>query len=369
MVCMVMVALPYLKTYRSDKLCSVGYHNQIKLCSIIVISIIFGLVFGMRWDVGTDNLEYLRIYVQNDTERYKNEFIFKLLNDSFKTFGIHYWIYFTIFASVQIFLLLYSIKNMAYLWVFVILSLFGGHFFIDWMNGMRQEMASCIMFLGTNYIITRNPFKYFLLIILAIGFHSSAVIFIVVYPLLVNGRSFVPSRLCQILLLVVSSAITLIVGDILSHIFPILDILQQMDSGEGYASRYNTNVLESYAEKTHIGIMFYVFFIINALVILYYKKLKLYFSGRRFTIYYNMYFWGMICETLLATNMILIRPFRYFRIYKLILIAYLLYYLYKHPSSLSAFIFLVLLSILLISIFIKASTTPFNFYFEIPYAP
>lgn len=369
MVCMIMFAAPYFNSFSSQGSAQIKINKESRIISLILLSLVFSIVFGMRWRFGTDYPTYLRIFLLNDTGPYKSEWLFKFINDCLYEFNVHYWIYFGIAAFIQIFLLFYTLKNEAYLWVFLILSLFGGLFFFDWMNGMRQELASCVMLFGTNYIIKKDPLKYLLCIIIATGFHISALIFLLMYPLLYRGKSIVPSRRIQILMLVICAAVPLLVGDFLTRLFPILDLMQQMEGEGGYASRYNENVLQKYSDETNIGIMFYIFFGINSLIICYSSKLKKYFSGRRILIYYNMYFWGMIFETLLASNMVLVRPFRYFRIYKLIMIAYLLYYFYKHPTRLTTTLLVTIIAILVVCMGIKVYTAPFNFFFDVPEAP
>ncbi len=368
MLCMIMLSAPYINTFPEHGKIQVKINRRSINISLILIALVFSLVFGMRWDFGTDNLTYLEIYTQNNTDLYNIEWIFKLLNDTLYNLNVHYWIYFAVFAFIQVFLLFYTLRKEAFLWVFLIISLFGGLFFFDWMNGMRQEMASCIMLFGTNFIIKRNPLKYLFCVIIAAGFHISAILFLIIYPLLKNGKNLVPNRGIQLLILMFCAIIPLTVGDIMSRLFPILEVLKQFEGEDGYASKYNENVLQKFSDITNIGIMFYVYLLINSLIILYSRKIKSYFSGRRISIYYNMYYWGTVFETLFAANMILLRPFRYFRIYKLIMIAYFLYYLYKHPSRLSTALFVSIIIILLVCVGIKAYTTPFNFFFDIPNA-
>lgn len=365
--CMMCIIFP-LANLNND---NIIFKNEktVKFIGIVLLSALFGVIFGMRWDVGTDNLEYLRIYIQNDTSRYENEFLFKLLNDFGHAEHIHYSIYFTIFAFAQIFLLFYTLRKESYLWPFLILSLFGGHFFIDWMNAMRQEMASCIMLFATNYIIEKKPLKYLLCTIFAVGFHSSAVIFLLVYPILSGCKNLVPKIWIQLFLLIICVGITIVVGDILSKCLPFLDLLQQMEYAQDYANKYNANVLQKYSDMQHVGIMFYVFFVLNVIIIINSNKIKACFEGKRIMVYYNLYYWGIIFETILYTNMVLIRPFRYFRIYKLIIIAYLLSFLYRKHTLSSFVTFVFIIFILLACILIISYTKPFNFFFEIPYAP
>lgn len=369
MLSMIMLAAPYFNSFSSQDSIPIKINKESRIISLIMLSLIFSLVFGMRWEFGTDYPSYLRIFIQNDTEIYKSEWLFKFINDTFYDLKIHYWVYFGVIAFIQVFLLFYSLKKEAYLWVFLILSLFGGLFFFDWMNGMRQELASCIMLFGTNFIIKRDPLKYLICIIIAAGFHVSAFLFLIVYPILYRGKCLVPGRKIQMLILIGCAGVPLIVGDFLSRLFPILELLKQMEGEGGYASKYNENVLQKFTDETKIGIMFYIFFVLNSLIIYYSPKIKEYFSYRRMVIYYNLYYWGMAFETLLASNMVLVRPFRYFRIYKLIMIAYLLYYLYKHPSLLTTTLLISIIVILVVCVGIKVYSTPFNFFFDVTMAP
>ena len=369
MLIMVLLGLPYYNTYSLNKDSIVKVKRGHKLVSVFLISLIFGTVFGLRWNVGTDYLAYLRIYIGNQTVIYSKEYLFKLLNDTLYNLNIHYSLYFGIFAFFQIFLLYFSLKKEAFLWIFIPLSLFGGLFFYDWMNGMRQEMASCIMLLGTNFIISKQPFKYFICLILAIGFHTSAILFILIYPIMVKGKSLTPNWKVQECLVASCAGVAVIVGDFFAKFLPILAVLQQMEGDGGYTSIYNEEMLQKFSDISNIGVMFYVFLFINILIIAYSNKIKSFFSGKKIIVYYNLYFWGMIFETLLSANMILIRPFRYFRIYKLIMIAYLLYYLYKNPSWRNSIILGILIILLVGCVGLVCITHPYNFYFDIQEAP
>lgn len=365
MLCMFMIATPCLAV-RTHKFNLYHEYKSSVLCILLGLSLVFGIVFGMRWDVGQDNLAYLDIYINNDTEN--KEYLFKFLNDSLYNAKIHYCIYFGLFAFLQCFLVFYTLKNQSYIWAFLVIALFGGHFFWDWMNGMRQEIASCIMLFGTNFIIKKNLKKYLLCVIVAMGFHISAIIFLLLYYFVVSGKNLCPKKLLQLAIYCVCIVIALTKIDILAKIFPAIELLNQIDELSHY-SIYNENVLQNFADITKIGYLFYILCFINIIIILYYNKIRKYFDSKRFTIYYNFYYWGMICETLVASNMVLARPFRYFRIYKLIMIAYLLYYLYSHRNNINSLCFVSILLALLAGVILISITSPFNFYFDIPYAP
>lgn len=345
---------------------SENYYKK-KYLSLFFICLIFGLIFGMRWDVGTDNLEYLYIYVNNLTDNYEIEFLFKIFNDICYDFHFHYSIYFGIFAFIQLFLVLYTLKNQSYIWPFIIIALFGGNFFWDWMNGMRQEMASCIMFLGANFIIKRKIGYFLLCLLIAFGFHKSALMLILLYPLFKSGQSYVPSVYIQLFLFIIAYVLVFLRLDIIANLLPFIDTLQQLDALSDY-NRYNSNVLQMYSDKTKIGILFGIFFIVNLYIIFNFKKLKNYFNSKRFNIYYNLYFWGTLCEILVSLNMVLARPFRYFRIYKMVIIALLMYYFYKKYGFRHSISLFILILLMLCGLILIAKQSPFNFYFEIPHA-
>lgn len=333
-----------------------------------VIALIFAVIFGMRWDVGVDSLAYLYAYKYNDTERFEVEYAFKFINDKMYQLHFHYAIYLGLIAFIQLFLLLYSFKKKIFLWPFHIIALFGGHFFLDWMNVMRQETASCIGFYGIKYVVERKPWKYLLCIVLAFGFHKSALILLPLYPIFVSGKDLTPNKWIQLPILMIPTVLTIFHFDILSRLFPIINTFQELEAFSNY-DIYNENVLQSYSEKTKIGFLFYIFIIVNIIIVIYSPKLKSFFSSRSFKIIYNLYFWGCTLELIVATNLVLARPFRYFRIYKLAMIAYIMYYLIKRHTLLSNSMMIVLVGLMFAGIILVASYAPFNFFFEISYAP
>lgn len=363
MLCMILISTP----------CLIARHSELYVCNkrnlliiLASLSLVFGIVFGMRWNVGQDNLSYLDIYINNDTEG--KEFLFKFINDSLYNAKIHYSFYFGLYAFIQCILVFYTLKNQSYIWPFLVLALFGGHFFLDWMNGMRQEMASCIMLFGTNFIIKKKFYKYLICVIVAMGFHLSSVIFIFLYPIFVNCKNLCPKRFLQFVIYILCACIALKKIDVVAKIFPAIELLNSIDEISHYGV-YNEDVLQKYSDITIIGYLFYILCFINLIVISYYNKLKKWFDSKRFTLYYNLYYWGIIFETLVASNMVLTRPFRYFRIYKLIIIAYLLYYLFRHRSTMNSMGFVCVFLSLIAGVILVSFTWPFNFYFEIPYAP
>lgn len=328
----------------------------------IFLIAVFVVFFGLRYDVGVDHLNYLEGYLTgNRIER--TEPIFLGITNFLRDKGVHFFVYFALLAFLQIFFVLYSIRDERYLYPFLILSLFMGQFFWHWMNAIRQDIAACIYVFSVQFIVNKKFAKFLITILLAIGFHRASIILIVTYPLLCGGKDLSMKRFFQLSLLVIIGLLTITHFDVLTRVLPMIHDLTDILEYVGYA-RYSESRLVNLGERTSWGIGLYVFMILDALIILQSDQLKAYYNNKRFIIYYNLYYWGMILQLFLMNNLVLARPVRFFRVFKLLMIAYYLNYLYKQGSSSKGlFLFLCsmgLLAILFVSIIVNE---PYYFFF------
>src|SRR5690554_4002067 len=107
---------------------------------IIFPLILFAIIFGMRYDVGVDHLSYLEKYL----ERFhagKNDLLFNLLSELGWRLNLHYVVYFSIIAFIQVFFFFYAFKNERYLYPFLVFFLFTNGEWLNWMNVIRQALA------------------------------------------------------------------------------------------------------------------------------------------------------------------------------------------------------------------------------------
>ncbi|PKR80298.1 hypothetical protein CW751_10630 [Brumimicrobium salinarum] len=84
---------------------------------IILPLILFAIVFGMRYDVGVDHLDYLNAYKQR-VDVSKGEPLFDIITHFFQGLNLHYVYYFSFLAFIQVFLFFYAFKNEKYLFPF-----------------------------------------------------------------------------------------------------------------------------------------------------------------------------------------------------------------------------------------------------------
>lgn len=343
----------YLR-YKYDK-STETYYNW----DVLIPIVFFTFIFGVRYDVGADHLSYMYNYTTGlGVERY--EYIFQFVTRTFKNLGFHYALYFSLWAFIQIFCLYKALRNERYLLPFVALSFILGQYFIHWMNGIRQDTAACIFFYSVLFIYERKFIHYFICCILAMGFHTSAIILIPLYLFLKSCKDITFNKMIQIVILVFAFVVAFTKKDYISDLFPYIYMLI-VDTD--YV-RYSQGVIEGYNDKTSAGdgLSFIILFLLNLFIIVYSNQLKTYFNNGMFIIYYNLYFWGAVFQLFFINNLLLARPFRYFRLFNMLMIAYFLYYLYQNRMIGKNFIVLVIVLLFLLLLFAATiKNDPYNF--------
>jgi hypothetical protein len=295
---------------------SIFHHNY--LAPIML----FSIVFGIRYDVGVDYFSYLDQY---SLAKYQNEYsiemIYEFITRSLSQLNIHYTIYFTLLALIQIIFLYATFKDEPKILFYLIFILFAGRYFMDWMNIIRQSIAFCIFVYSVSHIKNRNPFKFIVLIFIAAGFHKSALILLPIYLIFSGNKDIYKSRYFQVILLAIalalnrSESIISLIRTITGY-FPSFGYEQYVE-----IIFYRTKQLDS-------GIGFILSLFIDAIIILYSTKLKLFHANSRFLTFFNIYFSGRLLQIVFMNNMIMERPTLYMSSFKMIIVAYLLNYLF-----------------------------------------
>lgn len=148
------------------------------------ISFLFiSLVLGLRYNVGTDYMSYVRYF-----ERYFSglnspnlEFGYELVNRGAIFFGADFWLVFLISAILINFFILKTFKENSENYLLSVIIFFGTGFVFFQTNGIRQAIAIAFTFYGSKYIISRNLKKYIIFCVLGMMFHLTAFIMIPMY--------------------------------------------------------------------------------------------------------------------------------------------------------------------------------------------
>jgi hypothetical protein len=291
--------------------------------------LLFAVVFGMRYDVGTDHLNYLEAYLWKEHVG-KNDILFNLLSEIGWKLNLHYAVYFAIIAFIQVFFFFYAFKDERYLFPFLVFFLFTNGEWLNWMNVIRQSLAMCIWIFSLKYIEEKKFLKYLLWGIVAFFFHKSAIILLVFYPILRNGKDYFKSIPLQLILIAAAFAFQVLFSGIIIKFEPIIAYYMNLLGGDLYRSYDMERLMSSYKESTGTGLAYLFKIILNVGIILYSKKLKLFYNSKRFNIVYFFFIIGIITTYMFPVGFIsFTRPFRYFYIFQSIMYAYFLYYLYK----------------------------------------
>lgn len=296
---------------------------------VIFPLILFSIIFGMRYDVGVDHLSYLEKYL----ERFhagKNDLLFNLLSELGWRLNLHYVVYFSIIAFIQVFFFFYAFKNERYLYPFLVFFLFTNGEWLSWMNVIRQALAMCIWIFSLKYIEEKKIWKYLLWVILAFLFHKSAIILLIFYPILRSGKDYFKSISFQLILIVAAFVFQMLFSDVIIKFEPVIRYYLNLLGSDLYSSYNLESLMDDYKESTGTGLVFIFRIVLNVVIVLYSSKLKMFYNSTRFNIIYFFFFIGLITLYMFPHAYIsFTRPFRYFYIFQSIAYAYFLYYLYK----------------------------------------
>lgn len=304
------------------------------LCGILI----FTLVFGLRYDVGVDYLNYLDIYQYLDVDRF--ELLFKYLVIFLAENNFHFSVLFSILAFLQIFFFIYAFKCEKFLYPSLVYVLFCGQYFLLWMNVIRQDLATCILIFSINFIVSKKFVAYLCCCILAFGFHKSAILFLLFYPFFKNGADYFRKRYLSFLYMGVAFLVFFSQINLLS-IFDseIVNLVALLDLDE-----YKFMDFEANFSARDLGFSFLSSLLIDILLVSYSTPMKQYYNSKKFIICYNLYMFGAIANLAVLNSFLLARPFRHFSFFKLIVAAYLLYYLYMHgDKKMNVFFFILLI--------------------------
>lgn len=146
--------------------------------------IVYFLMAGLQYNVGTDYPSYIYIYENPWTlDRYFNsgEFIFYYSNIIFNNLDLPAQFIFIFFAFIQsIFIFIYLKKLKKYhiiVWLFFILFITVTNIYNNQLNGIRQYAALTLLPLLTITLYEKRYKAYILGCLFAMTFHSTAIVF------------------------------------------------------------------------------------------------------------------------------------------------------------------------------------------------
>lgn len=298
------------------------------ICSLFI----FAAISGMRWNVGVDYQSYLSAYLDLQTTTHNPrqfEVGFILIAKLLAHNGLHYAIFFGLFAFLQIYFVYYAFKNERYLLPYLgSLSILGFHY-LSWMNGMRQMLVATIFVYASRFITQRNAGYYAGFVLLSSLFHKSALILLICYP--IYKHDLFPNRIFTSALAVLA----IYVGLNPNWIYLLQVYLPQPVDWIGYDQYVeNMDVFLGDSRDGNIGPRALSIYLIFFIIVYFSNILKESFKDTNFGLYYNLYVIGFLMSALFyLSNSLFMRPATYFTIFCLPVSAYLLHYFAKNVKK------------------------------------
>lgn len=337
------------------------YNRAVKSQQNIILAIsivVYSLVLGFRYEVGTDYVEYMNIYkFHYDLDRMEPGYRF--LNILLSSLGFSFPSIFVLSVFLQIFFFYKGIINFKKILPWAIFLYFTTLYLFLSLNVLRQTIAFSFFVFSIQYIWKKDIWKYFICILAASCFHKSASILFPFYFFI--NKVFFQKRTFQILIFIITITASELLSGILWNNFSVLATI----AGYGEYSD-SINVLKNIEWSKEGGMGIYFWYMVDIWVILTYPKLKQQFNQQPFICFYNLYFIGINLANIIQGTYF-DRINIYFQHCRIIVYAYFLLYMLSYNKKLSlkivaSVLVIVLIIFFLIGIHNKASMcAPFQF--------
>ena len=167
------------------------------VCCLLLIAIL-GIVVGWRKNVGTDYGNYIDIYNLTKDKTYtqilkESEPFFGVLNLLCANIFDDYVSAFVLTALISVALIIYGLYKSSVNYSLSMFLLIAGMYYFDLFNGMRQMIATAIMFAAYPLVRKRKWLWLLVFTVIALQFHASAVIILTAffYAYYVKPRSWI----------------------------------------------------------------------------------------------------------------------------------------------------------------------------------
>lgn len=310
-------------------------HTPVNLNIFIWLYVLFfAIIAGIRWNVGVDSISYALQFAKGITFNTDSELLWKWIVSLVHGWGLHWSVGLGIIAFFQILCIVKSVKQARFILVMLPFVLFGGRYWMDMMNAVRQMLVACGFLWATHLILQRNFLKYMLFIVVASQIHSSAIILIPFY-FISNRYHFENYRKILIFFVVFCC----IVGQNPEYQGTIssLQTLTSFVGYDGYLEKVEDLLMDYNEEKLSFGPMMLSYLLISIAIIWFGPQLRKQFIKEVpcFDIWYNLALFYS-CSYFLVCNVshIFIRPIMYFSLFQMLMASLLLFYLYtKRPKT------------------------------------
>lgn len=288
------------------------------------------------------------------------EGLFVALAKTTQIFTNSHYMFFFILVFMQIGTLYYALRKKSYAIIYLGITLILSSKYLSLMNGMRQNIAACILIASIPLILEKKKWGWFLLAtFVASSMHKSAMFFIPIgllaFYVLRKGILSIPIQLVII-------AICYLMMDKLE--LPFLDSLFSYGDMAGYDSRSIDVYSNLEATNKNFGFSSWLSFLTQILAIIYSKRIQTQIKDNEFNTMYNLFFISVCIGLLLYNNFTIGRLNYYFSITEPIILSIMLFYMRYSKKKLDnlLFYFTIFLLIIKFSFLLYKASTEINEY-------
>lgn len=299
------------------------YAKKYKLIWNILSSFVFAVIFGIRYNVGTDFPVYLNNYelacVGSITDEFNRwEVGFRTIFLLFAKGNFHYSFAFGTIAFLQCFFVYLGLRNYPKVWVFIPLTLVFSCIWISYSNIMRHMMAFSILVYALSYLAKRKYVVYIFWILIASLFHKTALILLPLSIIFSIKKEYFKNISLQYILLF--GALVLMNINVVQDVF---DALSNVIAVLGYES-YESTTLAEFDDNKTMGLGFIVILLMNIIFIAFSNTIKSFYSSCYVSIMYDLYYIGILIKYAFIRMFLLQRLNYYFYSFEFIIGALIL---------------------------------------------
>jgi hypothetical protein len=209
--------------------------------------IILLLFLAFRYNYGNDYMAYFSIHQALNAGQPAwggSDILFKLINIIIPNF----YIYIFVISLFYMFIIYYLIQNNLKLsdyWFSLLILLLNPYLFLIHLSSIRQTIAICVIVISVKFIIEKKLLYFLFTVLIAAGFHASAIIILPFYFLLNQSKikmRWIIIYLVTIIILLVSPIFELIASNIMAY-FPQYQHYLTSDSTSSLRSSIVTSII------------------------------------------------------------------------------------------------------------------------------
>ncbi|WP_420384919.1 EpsG family protein [Roseivirga sp.] len=303
-----------------------SYPTKLEIGPFLAL-ILITFIVGFRYDVGVDwqgyYLDFQQIEIREGLKfsDQSYEWAFFHLMKVIAYLGLNYIWLFAAMALISWYFLFKSVPR--FILPLFVYFLFVDEFFFWSLNGVRQFAAMTIWVFSLRYVVERNFIKYLLFILLGALFHLS-ILFLI--PLYFLPYRCLTNRAVWLVLFVVT--FLLINGNMFMGAFA--SFFEFLGPQGGMFAKffwyYQSGKLA--ADETSLGLGYFFEIVTNFILI--WLSPKILQENRQLSIYFVLFFFGVILFNLFYEFQLIARVFNYFLFVKSIILSLTVVYYWKN---------------------------------------